>query len=108
MKKLLVVGLMALSAAQSLIGPAHAESKRVCSGELSDMRAIGVTLGDCDLNNISDADYDLIRDRCGAPGTIDTDTRVRCRVVVIAGPRKPNIRGVRLYQVRKVLQVRGR
>jgi hypothetical protein len=47
---------------------ANAKSKnveRVCTGELTDMRVIGVTLGDCDLNSITDDDFAYVEDVCG-------------------------------------------
>ena len=51
--------LLAAAALAASMLPAHAESSvtRTCTGVLIDMRAIGVTLGDCDLNNISASDF---------------------------------------------------
>jgi hypothetical protein len=55
--------ILAVSAAFSsaLISYASAADKRrVCSGEWTDMRRIGLSIGDCDLNDISDADLDYV------------------------------------------------
>src|SRR6516162_7609948 len=41
--------------------------ERTCSGEFTDMRVIGLTLGDCDLNNISDSDVCYVKRVCGEP-----------------------------------------
>lgn len=88
-----------------LTGAASADIRRVCSGEFTDMRAIGLTLSDCDLNFISDPDADYVRQRCGEPWTIDSEgTAKSCTIAILAGPRRPNIRGVPVYAVRKVLR----
>jgi hypothetical protein len=43
--------------------------KITCSGNLTNTRADGVTLGQCDLNFISVKQMDEIEDVCGTPGT---------------------------------------
>ena len=63
--------ILAVSAAFStaLIGyTSAADKRRVCSGEWTDMRRIGLSIGDCDLNDISDADLDYVHRRCGDLG----------------------------------------
>ena len=60
--------ILAVSAAfnTALIGyTSAADKRRVCSGEWTDMRRIGLSIGDCDLNDISDADLDYVHRRCG-------------------------------------------
>ena len=102
--------ILAVSAAFStaLIGSTSAADKRrVCSGEWTDMRRIGLSIGDCDLNDISDADLDYVHRRCGEPwGPWKNEQRTgkTCIITVIAGPRKPNARGAPVYPVRKVVR----
>lgn len=48
-----------------LVGHASAADKRkTCSGKWTDTRVIGLTLGDCDLNDVSKADRQYVRHRC--------------------------------------------
>ena len=63
----------------------------VCSGTLTDMRTIGVQLGDCDLNSLSETDFKRVTDVCGQPGTIDDQNRPKCRVVVSANKATPHV-----------------
>jgi len=53
---------------------ALASAERTCSGEFTDMRVIGLTLGDCDLNNLSANDLTYVKRICGQPWTPDSDT----------------------------------
>jgi hypothetical protein len=57
------------------ICPATA-AERVCSGPLTDMRVIGITIGDCDLNSISEEELKRVTNVCGAPGSIDAPTKL--------------------------------
>ena len=97
MKKL----LLATVAIGLTVVAAQAESRdieRTCKGEFTDMRRIGLTLGDCDLNSISPKELEYIERVCGAPGTIDSDSKPpKCAITVIATPSAP------FYSVRKVL-----
>jgi hypothetical protein len=45
----------------------------VCHGILTDQRSVGVSLGDCDLNALSDADFKRITDTCGEPNRVGED-----------------------------------
>jgi hypothetical protein len=99
-----------LSAAIGLIAVsgAHAQSARTCSGEFSVLQAIGITLGDCDLNNISLADLHRVIDLCGAPSTMESETITQCSIKVIASDKKMELSeyhayGAPMYKVRKVL-----
>jgi hypothetical protein len=67
MKKRLLTTTTALVA---LIASAHA-GDLACQGEWTDMRRIGLTIGDCDLNYISDKDRTKIEQVCGKPWTPD-------------------------------------
>jgi hypothetical protein len=57
-----------------------------CSGNLTNTRADGVTLGDCDLNFISVKQMDEIEHVCGIPGTIDTPAENQCRIRAVVSP----------------------
>jgi hypothetical protein len=86
---------------------AHA---RTCTGELTDMRVIGLTLGDCDLNRISANELTYLKSVCGEPWSSDNEGTVRkCTITVNASriksiPRENHGYGAPLYRVRKVLQ----
>jgi hypothetical protein len=99
-----VVMLIATSAA-------HAQdAERTCTGEFTDMRVIGITLGDCDLNNVSDRELEYVKSLCGEPWTPDSDGKApKCTLRVIASrnksiPRDNHGYGAPLYQVRKVVR----
>lgn len=97
----------AIVLAVALIGHASAADKRkTCSGEWTDMRVIGLTLGNCDLNDVSQSDRQYIRHRCGEPWTPEESgkrTAKICAITVVAGPRRPNGRGALVYPVRRVV-----
>jgi hypothetical protein len=76
---LLVLGAIADGNAAS--GP-----KMTCSGNLSNTRDIGVTLGQCDLNFISVKEMTEIENVCGLPGTIDTPAENQCRIRAVVAP----------------------
>jgi hypothetical protein len=88
--------------------------ERTCTGEFTDMRVIGVTLGDCDLNNISDNELGYVKHICGEPWTSDSDNKAKkCTIRVISArtkslPTENHGYGAALYQVRKVLMTEPR
>jgi hypothetical protein len=97
--------LMLIAIYRPTIAPAQ-DVERICRGEFTDMRVIGLTLGDCDLNSISDSEVS-----CGEPWRPDSEkveSPPKCAVRVIAS-RTKSIRpenhgyGAPLYRVRKVL-----
>ena len=103
--------LLAIAGVLVMAAPAHAQTaQRTCSGEFTDMRVIGLTLGDCDLNHISDTELSYVKGVCGEPWTPDSDGKVpKCTIKVVASrtksiPRENHGYGAPLYQVRKVLQ----
>ena len=53
-------------------GNAASTLKMTCTGNLTNTRTDGVTLGQCDLNFISVKQMDEIEGVCGIPGTVDT------------------------------------
>jgi hypothetical protein len=79
--------------------------EKVCTGRLTDMRTIGVQLGTCDLNSISENEFKRIKDICGSPGGVDK-AAPRCRIRAIILPQQPNKYGTGFVDVvQKVLNV---
>ena len=72
----------------SMIADANAAStlRMTCSGNLTNTRADGVTLGDCDLNFISVKQMTEIEDTCGIPGTVDSPSENQCRIRAVVSP----------------------
>ena len=70
------------------IADANAAStiKITCNGSLTNTRADGVTLGQCDLNFISVKQMDEIQTVCGIPGTVDTPAENQCRIRAVVLP----------------------
>jgi hypothetical protein len=60
--------------------------KVMCSGNLTNTREDGVTLGQCDLNFITVKQMDEIERICGIPGTIDTAAENQCRIRAVVSP----------------------
>jgi hypothetical protein len=88
-----------------LITATAAGIEKVCTGLLTDMRTIGVQLGNCDLNSISKNEFKRVTEVCGSPGGVDT-TAPRCRVRAFVQPHKPNKYGTGFVDVvQKVLSV---
>ena len=54
-----------------LTSPSLAEV-HICTGQLFDNRGSGITLGDCDLNDLSPAEYKRIVKTCGEPNAVPT------------------------------------
>ena len=57
-----------------------------CSGKLTNTRADGVTLGDCDLNFITVKEMTEIENTCGILGTVDTPAENQCRIRAVVSP----------------------
>jgi hypothetical protein len=70
------------------IADANAASapKVTCSGNLTNTRDNGVTLGNCDLNFISMKEMTEIENVCGIPGTVDTPAENQCRIRAVISP----------------------
>jgi hypothetical protein len=60
--------------------------KMTCSGNLTNTREDGVTLGNCDLNFITVKEMTEIEDTCGIPGTIDSPAENQCRIGAVVSP----------------------
>jgi hypothetical protein len=77
-----------------------------CSGNLTNTRDDGITLGQCDLNFLSVKDINSIEDICGIPGTIDTPSETKCRIRATVSPQTSRAADHReLYRVLDVLTV---
>jgi hypothetical protein len=80
--------------------------KMTCNGNLTNTRADGVTLGQCDLNFISVKQMDEIKAICGIPGTIDTPAENECRIRAVVSPDPISTAAHRkLYKVIEVWSV---
>jgi hypothetical protein len=78
--------VLALLVGSALASPALARDvQKTCSGVLTDMRTIGVQLGHCDFNSLSENEFKRITDVCGMPGGIDKSAPA-CRVLAIVLP----------------------
>ena len=65
----------------------NAASKASCDGTLTDQG--GISLGNCDLNSLSAADYGKIIDICGQPNGVDEATnKTVCHVRGASIPKK--------------------
>ena len=95
-----------------VIGGAIAESRAAsglrltCSGNLTNTREDGLTVGQCDLNFLSVTDVNSIEDVCGIPGTIDTPAESKCRIKATVSPQTTRAADHReLYRVLDVITV---
>ncbi len=77
-----------------------------CTGNLTNTRADGVTLGDCDLNFISVKQMTEIVNVCGLPGTLDSPPENQCRIKAAVSPVAISTADKRkLYKVLEVWSV---
>jgi hypothetical protein len=67
-------------------GNAASAPKITCSGNLTNTRENGVTLGQCDLNFISVKQMTEIVNVCGLPGTVDSPAENQCRIKGVVSP----------------------
>jgi hypothetical protein len=77
-----------------------------CSGNLTNTRADGVTLGQCDLNFVPVKEMTGIENVCGIPGTIDSPVENQCRIRAVVAPDPiPAADHGKLYRVLEVWSV---
>ena len=77
--------------------------KMMCSGNLTNTPADGVTLGQCDLNFISVKEMTEIENVCGIFGTVDTPAENQCRIRAVVSPDpSPAADHRKLYRVLEV------
>jgi len=79
-KRLTFIFTFALSLGTIENASAASTLKMTCSGNLTNTRADGVTLGQCDLNFLPVKAMNEIEDVCGIPGTVDTPAENQCRI----------------------------
>jgi len=89
-------------------GNAASTVKMTCNGSLTNSRAEGVTLGQCDLNFLSVKEMTEIENVCGIPGTVDTPAENQCRIRAVIAPdpiaaadHKKLYRAIELWSVDK-------
>lgn len=108
-QKPMVFGALSVLISGILWMPASAGGvEKICAGLFTDMRHIGVLLGDCDLNSVSEVDFKRITDDCGEPENANDDITVDtlCRVYAIVSPQpEQHEYGDPVFIVRKVLRV---
>jgi len=94
-KRLTSVCIFVLILGITIDGNAASTLKITCTGNLTNTREDGVTLGECDLNFISVKQMTEIENVCGIPGTVDSPAENQCRIqaVVAPDPVPPQIRG---------------
>jgi hypothetical protein len=114
-----MIAIILVSILMPMTVSAGGSVEKVCAGILTDMRVIGVQIGDCDLNSISPNDFKRITDICGEPGRIDTgegspraETKCRIRAIVVSPhksvPPENHGYGAPIYVVIKVLKIEKR
>ena len=70
----------------SVDATAASAPKMTCSGNLTNTREDGVTLGQCDLNFLPVKAMTEIEDICGIPGTTDSPAENQCRIRGVVSP----------------------
>ena len=85
-KRLTFVCIFVLVWGTTLDANAASTLRMTCNGNLTNTRADGVTLGDCDLNFISVKQMDEIEHVCGIPGTVDSPAENQCRIKAVVSP----------------------
>jgi len=80
--------------------------RMTCSGDLTNTRADGVTIGQCDLNFIPVKEMTGIENVCGIPGTVDSPSENQCRIRAVVSPDpSPGADQGKLYRVLEVWSV---
>jgi hypothetical protein len=96
-RRLIIIGLALAFTRQA------SAADYVCNGILTDQRSVGISLGNCDLNSLSDADLKRVTAACGQPNGVDEDSnKTVCYVRAVTVP-KTNFHGIR--SVTKLLGV---
>src|SRR5690349_14386235 len=105
-KRLTFIFTFALSLGTIENASAASTLKMTCSGNLTNTRADGVTLGQCDLNFLPVKAMNEIEDVCGIPGTVDTPAENQCRIRAVISPDPtPAADHRKLYKVLEVWSV---
>ena len=85
-KSLTFICILSLILGAITDGNAASTLKMSCTGSLTNSRADGVTLGQCDLNFLSLKEMTEIENVCGIPGTADTPAENQCRIRAVVSP----------------------
>ena len=105
-KRFTCVGIFALVFGAIADANAASTLKMTCSGNLTNTRSDGVTLGQCDLNFISVKEMDEMENACGIPGTPDSPAENQCRIQAVVSPDPiPAADHRKLYKVLEVWSV---
>ena len=68
----------------------------ICSGILIDQRVVGVSLGNCELNSLSDTDFKRVTDICGQPNGVGEETNKTYCYIRGTVVQKKNFPGIRV------------
>src|SRR6516225_3584463 len=105
-KRLTSICILSLVLGANADANAASTLKITCSGTLTNTRADGVTLGQCDLNFISVKEMTELENVCGIPGTVDTPVENQCRIRAVVSPDpSPAADHRKLYRVLEVWSV---
>ena len=105
-KRLTVVCILVLVLGMIVDGNAASTLKMTCNGNLTNTRADGITLGQCDLNFIAVKEMTEIENVCGIPGTVDSPVENQCRIRAVVSPDPSSAADHRkLYKVLEVWSV---
>jgi hypothetical protein len=106
LKRLTSVYIFVLLLGMMFDGNAASTLNMTCTGNLTNTRTDGVTLGQCDLNFISVKQMDEIESVCGLFGTVDTPAENQCRIRAVVSPDQISTADKRkLYKVIEVWSV---
>ena len=107
MSKRLTLACVCLLCLGTIVDASAASTIKItCSGSLTNTRADGVTLGQCDLNFITVKEMTEVEDTCGIPGTADTPAENQCRIRAVVSPDPiPTTDHRKLYKVIEVWSV---
>lgn len=102
--------MMAAACVMALSAPSHTAmaANRTCTGILTDQRTVGVSLGDCDLNDVTSKDFKRITDACGQPNGVGENTNKTVCKARVSAVQKPHYPGIWIVKkVWRVEQARG-
>ena len=106
LKHLTLICIFLLVSGTMFNGNAASTLNLTCTGDLTNTRSDGVTLGNCDLNFITVKEMNEIEDTCGIPGTVDSPAENQCRIRAVVSPDPSSAADHRkLYRVLEVWSV---
>jgi hypothetical protein len=105
-KYLTFVGILVLVLGTVANAYAASTLKMMCNGNVTNTRADGITLGQCDLNFVSVKEMTEVENICGIPGTVDTPAENQCRIRAVVSPDPTSAADhKKLYKVLEVWSV---